>query len=166
MQQLLRGFQQGAHQRGDVDPMPLLRRPIVSVLGRDETERAKAAKAGHATHIGRRRRTRLSLRRIRRHASLAKRNRRPGQKPLTTTAPPRLPRPAQPLARRRFRQPPKTNEAELATHPTACLPARPATPRRLVGIEREARPRDNATVLYPPAKAALVFQKNQPSFSM
>lgn len=36
----------------------------------------------------------------------------------------------------------------------------PAPPRRLVGIEREARPRDNATVLYPPTKAALVFQKN------
>ena len=42
----------------------------------------------------------------------------------------------------------------------------PPAPRRLVGIEREARPRDNATVLYPPAKAALVFQKNQPPFSM
>ena len=41
-----------------------------------------------------------------------------------------------------------------------------ATPRRLVGIEREARPRDNATVLYPPAKAALVFQKKHPPFSM
>ena len=36
----------------------------------------------------------------------------------------------------------------------------PPVPRRLVGIEREARPRDNATVLYPPAKAALVFQKD------
>ena len=44
--------------------------------------------------------------------------------------------------------------------------SRLATPRRLVGIEREARPRDNATVLYPPAKAALVFQKKHPPFSM
>ena len=43
---------------------------------------------------------------------------------------------------------------------------RPTTPRRLAGIEREARPRDNATVFYPPAKAASVFQKNQPPFSM
>lgn len=43
---------------------------------------------------------------------------------------------------------------------------RPPAPRRLAGIEREARPRDNATVLYPPAKAALVFQKNHPPFSM
>lgn len=43
---------------------------------------------------------------------------------------------------------------------------RPTPPRRLVGIEREARPRDNATVLYPPTKAALVFQKDQPPFSM
>lgn len=44
--------------------------------------------------------------------------------------------------------------------------AAPPAPRRLVGIEREARPRDNATMLYPPAKAALVFQKDQPPFSM
>lgn len=44
--------------------------------------------------------------------------------------------------------------------------SRLTTPRRLAGIEREARPRDNATVFYPPAKAALVFQKNHPPFSM
>lgn len=44
--------------------------------------------------------------------------------------------------------------------------SRLTTPRRLVGIEREARPRDNATVLYPPTKAALVFQKDQPPFSI
>lgn len=43
---------------------------------------------------------------------------------------------------------------------------RSTCPRRLVGIEREARPRDNATVLYPPTKAALVFQKKHPPFSM
>ena len=65
MQQLPRGFQQGAHRRGDVDPMPLLRRPIVSVLGHDETGRAEATQgqarnahrppkmneAEHATHL-------------------------------------------------------------------------------------------------------------------
>ena len=76
-----------------------------------------------------------------------KRNRRPGQEPLTTRphhgccASPQPPRPSR-------------------------QPARPTTPRRLAGIEREARPRDNATVFYPLAKAASVFQKNQPPFSM
>ena len=45
MQQLPRGFQQGAHRRGDVDPMPLLRRPIVSVLDHDETGRAEATQS-------------------------------------------------------------------------------------------------------------------------
>ena len=148
MQQLPRGFQQGAHRRGDVDPMPLLRRPIVSVLDHDETGRAEASRS----------------------------------------------------QARNAHRPPKTNEAEHAAHPTACLvakngtgtqarsrsprrphhgcraslqpprpsrqPTRPTTPRRLAGIEREARPRDNATVFYPPAKAASVFQKNQPPFSM
>lgn len=68
-------------------------------------------------------------------------------------------------ARNAYR-PPKMNEAEPATHPTAYFPLVPPAPRRLVGIEREARPRDNATVLYPPAKAALVFQKNHQPFSM
>lgn len=94
--------------------MPLLRRPIVSVLDHVETGRAEATQS----------------------------------------------------QARNAHRPPKMNEAESATHPTAYFPARPATPRRLAGIEREARPRDNATVLYPPAKAASVFQKNQPPFSM
>lgn len=67
---------------------------------------------------------------------------------------------------RNTHRPPKMNEAEPATHPTAYFPLVPPAPRRLVGIEREARPRDNATVLYPPTKAALVFQKGQPPFSM
>ena len=114
MQQLLRGFQQGAHHRGDVDPMPLLRRQIISVLAHDETGRTKATQS----------------------------------------------------QTRNAHRPPKMNGAESATRPTAYFPARPTTPRRLAGIEREARPRDNATVFYPPAKAASVFQKNQPPFSM
>lgn len=67
---------------------------------------------------------------------------------------------------RNAHRPPKMNEAEPATHPTAYFPTRPTSPRRLAGIEREARPRDNATVLYPPTKAALVFQKKHPPFSM
>lgn len=67
---------------------------------------------------------------------------------------------------RNAHRPPKMNETESATHPTAYFPTRPTTPRRLAGIEREARPRDNATVFYPPAKTASVFQKNQPPFSM
>ena len=94
--------------------MPLLRRQIISVLGHDETGRAKATQS----------------------------------------------------QARNAHRPPKMNEAESATHPTAYFPTRPTTPRRLAGIEREARPRDNATVLYPPAKAASVFQKSQPPFSM
>lgn len=94
--------------------MPLLRRPIVSVLDHDETGRAEVTQS----------------------------------------------------QARNAHRPPKMNEAESATHPTAYFPARPTTPRRLAGIEREARPRDNATVFYPPAKAASVFQKNQPPFSM
>lgn len=72
---------------------------------------------------------------------------------------------AQSQARNAYR-PPKMNGAESATCPTTYFPTRPTTPRRLAGIEREARPRDNATVFYPPAKAASVFQKNQPPFSM
>lgn len=68
-------------------------------------------------------------------------------------------------ARNAYR-PPKMNGAESATRPTMYFPTRPTIPRRLAGIEREARPRDNATVFYPPAKAASVFQKNRPPFSM
>lgn len=68
-------------------------------------------------------------------------------------------------ARNAYR-PPKMNEAEPATHPTAYFPLVPPAPRRLIGTEREARPRDNATVLYPPTKAASVFQKKHPPFSM
>lgn len=54
----------------------------------------------------------------------------------------------------------------LLRRPIVSVLGRPTAPRRLAGIEREARPRDNATVLYPPAKAASVFQKSQPPFSM